>query len=179
VQATVLAPTPVPQAAASCSAFARSARGFAKSCSRWGRGPLTSSKGCLRPSCVRPFGVGSFSSAWHRLGCFDRGDGDNWVVYFCCLFPLFLFVYFCCLFPLFLFVYFCCLFISLTSPYEPPATATPRVRSTPTPRSPFATPGIWDLGSGTWPPGTWGHGQIKNPATRITAELAKSAALCV
>ena len=38
--------------------------------------------------------------------------------------------------------------------------------------------GIWDLAHGTWPPGTWGHGQIKNPATRIT-ELAKSAVLCV
>jgi hypothetical protein len=84
-------------------------------------------------------------------------------VYFCCLFPcsclfisvvyfpcscLFisvvyfpcscLFISLVCLFPLFLFVYFPCLFISLTSPYEPPATATPRFRSTPTPRSPFA-----------------------------------------
>jgi hypothetical protein len=45
---------------------------------------------------------------------------------------------FVCLFPLF--VYF---------PYEPPATATPRLRSTPTPtpRSPFAT---WQMGIWHW-----------------------------
>jgi hypothetical protein len=67
-----------------------------------------------------------------------------------------------CLFPLF--VHF---------PYEPPDTATPRLRSTPTPQTPICHMANGDLGSGTWHMatwhmGTWGHGEIKNPATRIT-----------
>jgi hypothetical protein len=33
--------------------------------------------------------------------------------------------------------------------------------------------GTWHMG--TWHMGTWGHGQIKNPATRITTELAWAA----
>jgi hypothetical protein len=41
------------------------------------RDPLTSSRGCLRPSCARPLGGPRISSAawaaWHRLGCWLRG----------------------------------------------------------------------------------------------------------
>jgi hypothetical protein len=86
-----------------------------------------------------------------------------------CLFPLFL----VCLFPLF--VYF---------PYEPPATATPRLRSTPRPRprSPFATwqmGRIWHRRMAHGDMGTWGNQKPGNAHHNGIGEISCSMRLIV
>jgi hypothetical protein len=86
--------------------------------------------------------------------------------------------------------YFPCMFISLVCLFPLRATShshtAAQIRThtqIPDPHCHMAhgllAHGTWDMGHGhlgTWRMGTW---ENKNPATRITTELAKSVALCV